>query len=271
MIDIGANLQDGVFDADRREVLRRARDAGVDGIVLTGTSVASSQAGADFARRWRDGDGASGQDRLPQLFATAGVHPHHADGVTAGWDDEVARLAHRPEVVAIGETGLDYYRDFSPRNEQRRVFRRQIEMAVEAKLPLFVHDRDSEGDVRRILHDYRDDLAACAIHCFTGTATDLEGFLEDGYHIGVTGWICDERRGRQLMELVRRIPGNRMMIETDAPYLLPRTIDPRPRSRRNEPAYLRWVARQVARCRGEDPALVEQRTHVNAVRFFGLQ
>ena len=275
MIDIGANLLDKAFDADRQEVLRRAADADVDAIVLTGTSVASSRAAADFASEWRAGNversGETTPDRFPRLFATAGVHPHDAGGVAKGWDDEVARLAGRPEVVAIGETGLDYYRDFSPRDEQQVVFRRQVELAVDTKMPLFVHDRDSEGDTRRIVHDYRDDLTACVIHCFTGTKADLEGFLEDGYYIGITGWICDERRGRQLMELVRQIPGDRLMIETDAPYLLPRTIDPRPRSRRNEPAFLTWVARQVARSRNEDLALVERQTHVNAVRFFGLQ
>ena len=274
MIDIGANLLNPVFDDDRLEVLRRARAAGVDAIVLTGTSIASSRAGADFASRRGVGDVASegepSDDPIPRLFATAGVHPHDATAVEAGWDDEIAGLAKRAEVVAIGETGLDYYRNFSPRDEQRAVFRRQVELAVRLKLPLFVHDRDSEGDARGILTDYRDDLTACVIHCFTGTATDLEGYIDDGYHIGITGWICDERRGRQLMELVRQIPGDRLMIETDAPYLLPRNIVPRPRSRRNEPAFLTWVAERVAGCRDQDPVSVKRQTHVNAIRFFGL-
>lgn len=273
MIDIGANLLDRAFDADRQEVLRRAADAGVDAIVLTGTSVASSRSAADFASQWPGNvdPGEESPDPTLRLFATAGVHPHHASAVEKGWEDDIARLAGRPEVVAIGETGLDYYRNFSPRDEQREVFRRQVEIAVDRRMPLFVHDRDSNGDTRRILTDYRGALAACVIHCFTGTATDLEGFLEDGYYIGITGWICDERRGRQLMELVRQIPGEKLMIETDAPYLLPRTMDPRPRSRRNEPAFLTWVARQVAQCRDEDLALVEQQTRANAMRFFGLQ
>ena len=274
MIDIGANLLNPVFDADRREVLRRAAAAGVDAIVLTGTGVASSCAVADFASRRGVGDAGpereSSNGPIPRLFATAGVHPHDAAAVEAGWDHDIASLAERTEVVAIGETGLDYYRNFSPRDDQQAVFRRQVELAVHLKMPLFVHDRDSDGDARSILADYRDDLAACVIHCFTGGAADLEGYLDDGYHIGITGWICDERRGRQLMELVRRIPRDRLMIETDAPYLLPRNIVPRPRSRRNEPAFLTWVAQRVARCRDEDPAAVERQTHANALRFFGL-
>ena len=274
MIDIGANLLNPVFDADRHEVLQRARAAGVDAIVLTGTSVASSRAGANFAGQQGVGDtgsaGESTHDLIPRLFATAGVHPHDATAVEAGWNDEIAGLARRTEVVAIGETGLDYYRNFSPRTEQQIVFRKQVELAVDLNMPLFVHDRDSEGDTRSILNDYRDDLVACVIHCFTGTAADLEGYLEDGHYIGITGWICDERRGRQLMELVRLIPGDRLMIETDAPYLLPRNIVPRPRSRRNEPAFLAWVAERVAGCRDEDPASVKRQTQVNAKRFFGF-
>lgn len=274
MIDIGANLLNSAFDDDRQEVLRRAGAAGVDAIVLTGTSVESSRASADYAASPGassvESADVSSHDRIPRLFATAGVHPHDAAAVETGWDHEIASLADRAEVVAIGETGLDYYRNFSPREEQRLVFQRQVELAVELDMPLFVHDRDSDGDTRRVLTDYRDDLTACVIHCFTGTATDLEGYLDDGYHIGITGWICDERRGGHLMELVRQIPGERLMIETDAPYLLPRNIVPRPRSRRNEPAFLTWVAQQVARCRGEDPVWVQRQTRANAMHFFAL-
>ena len=136
--------------------------------------------------------------------------------------------------------------------------------------PLFVHDRDSGGDTRAILAEYRSNLSDCVIHCFTGTAEDLEGYLDDGWHIGITGWVCDERRGRDLADLVPRIPDDKLMIETDAPYLLPRTMAPRPRSRRNEPAFLGWVARRVAECRGAEPADIAHLTHANAVRFFRL-
>ncbi len=273
MIDIGANLTNAAFDADREEVLRRALAAGVHAIVVTGTSVASSRAAADFARRHSgDFSGPQGDTTppAPRLFSTAGVHPHDAGDLADGWDNEIEAIAHRKEVVAIGETGLDYYRDYSPRDQQRAAFRRQIELAVEMRLPLFVHDRDSAGDTRRLLAEYHPDLPPCVIHCFTGTAADLAGYLDDGYHIGITGWICDERRGGELRKLVREVPGDRLMIETDAPYLLPRTLSPRPRSRRNEPAFLTWVAGQVALCRNEDPSFVGRQTRDNAVRFFAL-
>lgn len=258
MIDIGVNLANAAFDDDRDAVLARARAAGVQAMVVTGTSVADSRAAVALAQR---DDG---------LFATAGVHPHEASAVGSDWPKQLAELAAAPEVVAIGETGLDYYRNYARREDQRRVFRRQVELAVAANLPLFVHDRDSAGDTRAVLRDCRDDLAACVIHCFTGTEEDLEGYLEDGYSIGVTGWICDERRGRDLAALAPRIPAERLMIETDAPFLLPRTIAPRPRSRRNEPAFLPWVAKRLAACRGESAATLERRTHDNAARFFRL-
>ena len=258
MIDIGANLTNPAFADDREEVLDRAHAADVTAIVLTGTSVRASRAAITLAEP-RTG-----------LFATAGVHPHDAAEVQPGWAAELTCLARSADVVAIGEAGLDYYRNYSPRQEQRTVFRRQVELAVETGKPLFVHDRDSGGETRAILADYRTDLCDCVIHCFTGTARDLDGYLDDGWHIGITGWVCDERRGQDLARLVARIPNDKLMIETDAPYLLPRTMTPRPRSRRNEPSFLPWIARRVAECRGADLRDIGRLTHANAARFFRL-
>ena len=258
MIDIGANLTNNAFADDRDAVLRRARLAGVEAIIVTGTSVAASAAAIELA------------ETAPQLYATAGVHPHDAANLTSGWELRLTEMARAATVVAIGETGLDFYRNYAPAHAQRAVFRRQAELAAEIGKPLFVHDRESGGAVRAILADYRRDLADCVIHCFTGTRADLEGYLEDGWHIGITGWVCDERRGGALARLVPSIPDERLMIETDAPFLLPRTMSPRPRSRRNEPAFLPWVAERVAECRGVQPAAIERLTHVNATRFFRL-
>lgn len=258
MIDIGANLANAAFDEDRDVVLERAWAAGVEAVVVTGTSVAGSEAALALAGE---------HDRL---FATAGVHPHDADDVQPGWLERIAELVDADEVVAVGETGLDYFRNYSSRAAQREAFRSQVELAAKTGLPLFVHDRESGGETRALLADYRDDLAACVIHCFTGTEAELDGYLEDGYSIGVTGWICDERRGGDLAALAPRIPAERLMIETDAPYLLPRSIRPKPRSRRNEPAFLPWVAKRLAACRGEDQAALERQTQANAARFFRL-
>ena len=270
MIDVGVNLANPAFDHDRDDVLRRTAAAGVDALIVTGTSVATSRAALALAR---GGDpeqtGANDGARAPLLYATAGVHPHDAGAAACGWLDALAALAAHPAVVAIGETGLDYHRNYSSRADQRRVFRAQVELAARLGKPLFVHDRESGGETRRALAEFRG-AVSCLIHCFTGTAAQLDGYLEDGHCIGVTGWICDERRGEELSRLVRRIPAERLMIETDAPFLLPRTMRPRPRSRRNEPAFLPWVARRVAECRGEDADQLGEQTSRNAIRFFHL-
>lgn len=258
MIDIGVNLGNAAFDADRAAVVERAKVAGVQAMIVTGTSVQESGKALALA------DPAAG------LYATAGVHPHEAGTVADDWETQIAALASDPAVVAIGETGLDFYRNYAPQAAQRRVFRAQVELAVATGKPLFVHDRDSGGETGAILADYRGALGNCVIHCFTGTEADLSGYLDAGFSIGITGWICDERRGGELVALVPRIPADRLMIETDAPYLLPRTMRPRPASRRNEPAFLPHVAARLAACRGEDAAAIEALTHANAERFFGL-
>ena len=266
MIDIGANLANAAFEDDRDAVLRRAADAGVDTVVVTGTSVAASRQALALVRSHGGFDAGATN---PRLCVTAGVHPHDAGDVSDGWHEEIAALANDERVVAIGETGLDYNRNYSAPAEQRRVFREQVRLAARLGKPLFVHDRESGGETRAILAEFAG-AVSCVIHCFTGTARELDGYLEDGHHIGVTGWICDERRGAELARLVPRIPATRLMIETDAPFLIPRTIHPKPRSRRNEPAFLPWIARRVAECRGESFAEVVQRTSRNAARFFGL-
>ena len=266
MIDIGVNLANPAFDDDRDDVLRRAAAAGVEAIIVTGTSAAASRTALALARECEQSDAG---DQTPRLYATAGVHPHDAGAVAGDWLAEIGALAAEPLVVAIGETGLDYHRNYSSREDQLRVFQAQVELAARLHKPLFVHDRESGGETRRVLAEFGASVS-CLIHCFTGTAAELDDYLADGHCIGVTGWICDERRGQTLAALVRRIPAERLMIETDAPFLLPRTMTPKPRSRRNEPAFLPWVARRVAECRGEDVAEVMAQTHRNAARFFHL-
>ena len=266
MIDIGANLANAAFDDDRDAVLRRAANVGVEAVIITGTSVAASRRALSLVRS-HDAPNVIGA--VPRLYATVGVHPHDAGGARDGWLEEVAAMARDDRVVAIGETGLDYNRNYSEPADQRRTFREQVRLAANLGKPLFVHDRESRGETRAILAEF-EGAVTCVIHCFTGTAQELYGYLEDGHHIGVTGWICDERRGAELARLVARIPADRLMIETDAPFLLPRTMTPRPRSKRNEPAFLPWIARRVAECREEPCAELARRTSRNAKRFFGL-
>jgi TatD DNase family protein len=259
MIDIGANLAHESFEADRDAVLARAWAGGVAAIVVTGSNAASIEQALQLAHA-----------HPGRLYATAGLHPHHAGEWDAALAGRIAELGGKVEVVALGECGLDYFRDLSPRPAQRHAFVAQLELAAQAAKPLFLHQRDAHADFHAILAERRKALGACVVHCFTDNAAALDAYLELDCHIGITGWICDERRGLGLRELVRRIPADRLLVETDAPYLLPRTARPAPPHRRNEPCYLPWVVRAVAQARGEGEAAVAAATTANARRFFNL-
>jgi TatD DNase family protein len=258
LIDIGINLTHDSFDVDRAAVCARARAAGLVHLVLTGSSLASSPAAAALAAT-----------DPGFLSATAGVHPHHAAELDRAGIERLAALLAMPGVVAVGECGLDYYRDLAPRAVQRRAFELQLELAILTGKPLFLHQRDAHEDFRDMLQSAAR-LPPSVAHCFTGTPAEAEEYLALGLHIGITGWICDERRGAHLVEVVRRVPAARLMLETDGPYLLPRTLRPKPRSRRNEPCYLPEVCRVVAAARGETEAAVARASTAAARGFFGL-
>ena len=259
LVDIGANLGHESFAPDLDDVLDRAACAGVRRIVVTGTSRPDSEAAAGLARR-----------HPGRLRATAGVHPHAAATFDEAAASAIEALAACEEVVAIGETGLDFYRDFSPRPDQERAFEAHLEIAARLALPVFMHERDAHHRFVDILRPFRDRLGAAVIHCFTGDRDALHGYLDLDLHVGITGWICDERRGLHLRDLVGRIPADRLMLETDSPYLLPRDLRPRPRSRRNEPAWLPHIARAVADVTGEPVEALAARTTATACAFFGL-
>ncbi len=259
LIDIGANLTHESFDADRDAVLQRARDAGVARIIVTGASRAHSPKALALAQAYPG-----------ELFATAGVHPHHAIEYTDECDAEIRALHAHPEVVAVGECGLDFFRDFSPRPAQRKAFERQLQLASENAKPLFLHQRDAHDDFMAMMKNFDGRLGPAVVHCFTGSREELFDYLDQDWHIGITGWLCDERRGRHLRELVKHIPANRLMIETDAPYLLPRTVQPQPAHRRNEPMYLAHIVDELARDRGEDVTTTAATTADAARAFFRL-
>jgi TatD DNase family protein len=259
LIDIGANLSHDSFDHDREAVLQRARAAGVAQLVVTGASREHSPRALALA-----------QAHPGFLFATAGVHPHHASEYTDECDAELRALHAHPEVVAVGECGLDYFRDFSPRPAQRKAFERQLQLAADTGKPLFLHQREAHGDFLAIMKDFDGRLGPAVVHCFTGTRGELFDYLDRDWHVGITGWLCDERRGLHLRELVRHIPANRLMIETDAPYLLPRTVRPQPSHRRNEPMYLAHIVEELARDRDEDVATTAAATTAAATAFFRL-
>jgi TatD DNase family protein len=259
LIDIGANLTHESFRHDFADVLARANTQGVVQLVVTGASAQGSRDALALAQAHRG-----------TLFATAGVHPHHAGDFDADTEALLRELHARPEVVAVGETGLDYYRDFSPRAAQRFAFERQLELAAECAKPLFLHQRDAHADLLACLDNVRGRIGRAVVHCFTGDEAELADYLDRDFYIGITGWICDERRGLHLRELVKRIPADRLLLETDAPYLLPRTVKPQPSHRRNEPMYLAHICAEVARDRGEEPAVTATNSTAAARMFFAL-
>ncbi|GHE27167.1 TatD family hydrolase [Vulcaniibacterium thermophilum] len=259
LIDIGANLTHESFDHDREAVIARARAAGVTRMIVTGADRAHSPKALALARAYPG-----------VLFATAGVHPHHATEYTDECDAELRALHAHPEVVAVGECGLDYFRDFSPRHVQRAAFERQLQIAVDTGKPLFLHQRDAHEDFVAIMRNFEGRLGPAVVHCFTGTRRELFECLDRDWYIGITGWLCDERRGQHLREIVRNIPANRLMVETDAPYLLPRTLKPMPKDRRNEPMWLPHIVEELARDRGETPEQVAAATTATASAFFRL-
>ena len=220
LIDIGVNLTSTSFDNDRDDVVQRALDAGVKAMILTGTSMEESKQALIYAKTY------------PFCFSTAGVHPHDAKDFLESDYLDLKLLAGEKKVVAIGETGLDFNRDFSPRDVQESVFERQIELSIETEMPLFCHERDASTRFAEMVKAYRDDIKELVIHCFTADKKALYSYLDLDLHIGITGWVCDERRGTHLHPLLSDIPSNRLMIETDAPYLLPRTLGKKPKNRR---------------------------------------
>lgn len=259
LIDIGINLAHDSYDEDRDAVIARAHDAGVVQMMITGSCGASTRKAIELSRA-----------HPGRLFATAGVHPHHATELTPELLAELDPLAREPEVVAVGECGLDYYRNYSPRERQRQAFHDQLELATRVGKPVFLHQRDAHEDFFAILREHWPALTGGVAHCFTGGDAELDSYLDLGLAIGITGWICDERRGKHLLELARRIPADRLLLETDGPYLLPRDLDPKPASRRNEPAYLPHIAAVIARARGEPVQALARASTAAARGLFGL-
>ncbi|WP_194791127.1 TatD family hydrolase [Pseudomonas sp. UFMG81] len=262
LIDIGVNLTNSSFHDQQAAVVERAVEAGVAQLVLTGTSLAVSHEALALCKRL--------DERGQRLFCTAGVHPHDAKSWSGDSERELRQLLGHPRVKAVGECGLDFNRDFSPRPQQEQALEAQLALAAELRLPVFLHERDASERLLAILKGYRDHLPAAVVHCFTGERQALFAYLDLDLHIGITGWICDERRGTHLHPLVGSIPTGRLMLESDAPYLLPRSLRPKPKNGRNEPAFLPEVLREVALHRGETIEQTAAHTTACARAFFNL-
>ncbi|MDJ0776576.1 MAG: TatD family hydrolase [Gammaproteobacteria bacterium] len=259
MIDIGVNLTNKALLRDLDGVMARAADAGVGRMVVTGTSLEESQKAIELCAAWPG-----------RLVSTCGIHPHHASEWDAHSADRIRAMAANPCVRAIGETGLDFNRNYSPPLDQEQAFVHQVELAIELDLPLFCHQRDAHTRFVELLAEYRPRIRRLVVHCFTDNRAALMDYLELDCYIGITGWICDERRGLELQQLVPLIPAERLLLETDAPYLLPRNLSPKPASRTNEPAHLAHILAEVARHRAESAAALAAQVRRNSLEFFAL-
>jgi TatD DNase family protein len=251
LFDSHCHLTDAAFREDREAVLVRARESGVTRMVSIASDVADAHEALALART-HDG-----------VWCTAGVHPHEAGAAAPDALEEVRRLAAEPEVVAIGETGLDYHYDHSPRAVQRRLFEAHLLLGHELGLPVIVHAREADGDVASALR-HAPEGAFGVLHCFTGGEEAFEVAMERGWYVSFSG--IASFRSFAVADLLRAVPPDRLLIETDAPYLAPVPM----RGRRNEPAFVRHVAGAVAAHLGEDVATVGARTTANAVRFYSL-
>lgn len=260
MIDIGVNIMHRSFHHDRDEVVARAVTDGVWPLIITGTSLRNSMEAARYAGRFEG-----------KLYSTAGIHPHDAKNCNADTVGRLRELTSLRQVVAIGECGLDYNRDFSPRDIQRKWFVEQVRLASELHLPIFLHERDAHQDFISILKEHQQGIDRAVVHCFTGNSKELQTYLEMGLYIGITGLICDERRGKHLRELVRMIPLDRLMVETDAPFLTPRDLKVKPQDDRNEPMYLPHILKAVAHCFNKTVEEIAEATTETAKKFFGLE
>lgn len=259
LVDIGANLTHSSFSRDLDDVIRAARENCVGHIMVTGTDLESISAAIELCHRYPG-----------YLTCTAGFHPHVASSFDSAAYQGLVDFAQCSEVVAIGETGLDFNRNYSPPAAQERAFEQQLSLACDIGKPVFLHQRDAHSHFLSILKTHRPQLSGGVVHCFTDSRQALFDYLDLDMYIGITGWICDERRGRSLQEMVSLVPDDRLLLETDAPYLLPRTLNPPPASRRNEPRYLPEILRTLAQCRNQTVETLARCTASNANRLFSL-
>jgi len=259
-IDIGVNLTGSSFKKDLSQVIERAQQASVTQMIVTGTDVLHSDLAIQLSEQYAS-----------ICYATVGLHPHHASDYSSDLGSELRDLAGHKNVVAVGECGLDFNRNFSSRKEQIQAFEAQLDLAIELQKPMFLHQRDAHQDFISIIKSCRNELKQLVAHCFTGTVEELNDYLLLDMHIGVTGWICDERRGQSLQQAVKHIPIDRIMLETDAPYLLPRDMQVKPvEKNRNEPCFLPHIAKSVAKHMAIEETKVTAAAYENTVAFFNL-
>ena len=259
-IDIAVNLIGSKLEYQIETVIDEACAAAVEKQIIIGSNLDESAEVAVCCTK-----------HPKNLYGTAGVHPHYANQWTNNSAETLLMLLQHESIVAVGECGLDFNRNFSTADQQLNAFEAQLQIAAKTQMPIYMHCRDAHCEFTQLVKQYRPHLSKAVLHCFTGSRAELEDCLELDLYIGVTGWVCDERRGQSLAEAVKHIPDNRLMLETDSPYLLPRTLKPKPKSSTNYPKYLPHIADTVANLRQQDKELLAKQCLDNTIDFFGLE
>ncbi|WP_110572570.1 TatD family hydrolase [Marinomonas alcarazii] len=257
MIDIGVNINHSYFMDDLEKTIADMQQASVKGMICIASDLEESQLVQALSAKHS------------VIWNTLGCHPHQAKTWNTQSQSELSCLINKAKPVAIGEAGLDFNRNYSTPEQQRYAFGEQIELASEFNLPLYLHERDAHHEMVEILSKSPSLAQKSVIHCFTGSREELDRYLALGLSIGITGWVCDERRGADLQASIPHIPLDRLLLETDAPYLLPRNIRPRPK--RNHPKFLPWVAEEVARLKDISVEELVGITLANTERVFGIR
>jgi TatD DNase family protein len=258
--DIGVNLLDKRFDA--AAVIARASECSVTYMCMISSDINQSFQAQALAHSHNH------HSAYQQLVYTAGIHPHYADQFSIDTLTQLKSLMNDKNMVAIGECGLDFNRNFSTQENQLAAFEAQLALAAEYNKPIYLHERDAFESQVALLKDYLPRIPKAIVHCFTGNTAQLDVYLSLGCYIGVTGWVCDDKRGKDLQEAVKHVPLDRLLLETDAPYLFPKTL--RPRQKNNEPCFLPHVANKVSELKSIDLDILAEASLQNAIKVFGI-
>ncbi len=258
LIDIGANLTHSQLFDKIHTVIDNFKKVHIQKVIITSSDLHDTKTALNLIKEF------------PGLFyTTVGFHPHNAKNFNESDLKSMEVLSKNPNVVAVGECGLDYYREYSPKKQQIECFEKQLFLSSKVNLPIFLHERGSHNDFYLMLKKHIDTINNCVVHCFTGTKEELIKYIDLGCYIGITGWITDMERGSHLHNIIQLIPEDKLLVETDAPYLLPKNIDVS-HDIINEPAHLPYIVQTISKCLNKNMEYVCNKTYENTMRFFGI-
>ena len=255
--DIACNFTSERFDNDIDKVIDRAMSNKITKFGLICSRLSDIDRLIEIYNKYSE-----------DMFFSIGVHPHHANEVNDEYLKKLKEIIRINEPHAIGETGLDFFRNLSTYEEQIFAFEEQIQIAINLNKPLFLHQRDSHDDFIKILKKYSSNINKAVVHCFTGTQEQLDDYLELDCYIGVTGWICDKKRNVELRKTIKNIPLSKLMVETDSPYLIPKDLADKPKNNRNEPSNLNHIVSEIALLMQIDEKILRKQTYKNTINFF---